>query len=137
MLVLNINTGHQVEHDLSIIQPTPLAALVPMARSGGKLGSIRIEIDREPGHAVFTLFKRRVPLVTCGLAWTEPGAMEMWAAMEDLFLPLADWMELRCRPRRPASIPWLAVLLLPAYVPLPWLDDFAVCLAAAVLMDRE
>ncbi len=137
MLVLNINTGHQVEHDLSVIQPTPLAALVPMARVGGQVGSIRVEIDREPGHAVFSLFKRHKPLVTCRLAWSEPGACEVWAAMEGLFLPLADWMQLRRRPRRPGSIRWLAILLLPEYAPLPWLDDFAVCLAAAVLMDRE
>ena len=94
------------------------------------------------GSRMFTLFRAADPLVTCGVAWTPAGQAEIWPALESLYLNLGDQhpelLGQACVPICPASLPWLAVVLLPAIAlqsrdDVGWFGDFERCLAWAMI----
>ena len=101
-----------------------------------------MEVTHGLGCSVFTVWRGREPLVTCGLAWTPEGAAEAWPAIEELYLQISDrapqLMAATKVAEQPNALPWLAVVILPPIHTLRredigWLGDFERCLAWAIL----
>jgi hypothetical protein len=83
----------------------------------------------------------------CGLAWTAQGAIDVWQALEPLYLTTSEALAQMIRlPDSvlsesvvPKTLPWQAVVLLPgAYMAInqddiSWMGDFERCFAWAIL----
>jgi hypothetical protein len=74
----------------------------------------RVQTTIEAGGAVFTVYKDEMPLVLCVLA-INPDDASCWNGIEDMYLKSKlptnvqiDW----ALSEKPASTPWLAVVLL-------------------------
>lgn len=146
MIHVTLNTGHTVEQSLADIGEAAVQVLRPLvAAVAGSLpapfGAFRVEITRGDGGAVFTVSRAREPIVTCGVAWTAPGAAEIWPAVEGLYLGVSDAFTaagINAEPVEPDRLPWLAVVLLPALMAqsradVGWLGDFERCMAVALM----
>ena len=143
-----LNTGHSVEQPRSAIGPEAIEALRPLAEHGGAIpgcAPFRVTVDHGTGSAVFTVWRAAEPIVTCALAWTPEGEAEAWPAIEKLYLDLSDSRPELVAPgkeeEKPASLPWLAVVVLPFIVnqvreDISWLGDFERCLGVAILEDQ-
>jgi hypothetical protein len=144
-----VNTGHSVEQPRSAIGPEAIEALQPLAEHGGAIpgcAPFRVTVTQGPGSAVFTVWRAKEPVVTCGLAWTADGEAEAWPAIEKLYLDLSDSRPELVAPgkeaEKPTSRPWLAVVLLPFIVnqsrdDVSWLGDFERCMAWTILEERS
>jgi hypothetical protein len=128
---ITLLTGDSVLHRLDTIDPAALAACTALLPSGGQIPSFpayRVEIH----GPIFTLYRGREPLVTCGLG---SGPDEVWQTLHHLqqqFGPV--------KAKAPIGR-WLAVVILPPLVTLTksdisWLADFERSLAAAILTQR-
>ena len=146
MIHYTINPGNSVEQNLSALSPGALDVLRPLVDSGGgklqpPFAAYRVQIVQGEGCAVFTLFRGQEPLLTCGLASTQAGANEVWPAIEELYLGVSDkitFQGMDSEPCQPASIPWLAVLMMPhilftAKDDVGRFGDFQLCMAAVIL----
>lgn len=146
MIHFTVNTGQRVTQNLDQVPAIALDPLRPLLAAGvgqlpAPLAAYRVEIDRDEGCTVFSIFRAREPLPTCGLAWTEAGADEVWPALEELYLNMSvavAFEGMDSEPNRPASLPWLAVvfmplILFPAGDDIRWFGDFELCLAAVIL----
>lgn len=124
--------------------------LWPLAVKGGLLpapySDYRIEIAHSVGDALFSIWRMSYPITTCGVAWTQSGAVELWGVIEELYYSLSDrylnLMAAEHAPVQPDELPWLGVVFLPAF-PLAtdgrlfWLGDFHRCLAWTILLVRQ
>ena len=145
MIHYTLNTGHAVASPRSGVGPEAIEALQPLAEHGGAIpgcAPFRVTITHGTGSAVFTVWRAADPVVTCGLAWTMEGEAEAWPAIEKLYLDLSDSRPELVAPgkeaEKPASLPWLAVVVLPFIVnqvreDVSWLGDFERCMARTIL----
>ena len=147
LLRYHLNTGEVTTENLGRLAPLAIAPLRSFIESGG--GSIRgvpgiiVNIDRMLGAAVFTFLRGEQPIETYAVAWTEAGADQAWAAIEELYLSVTDIATFRganAEPVKPDVLPWLGVMTFPllAGKELQDLDavrKFALWLAAALLPD--
>ena len=77
---------------------------------------ISINVNLEPDYGVFTFLKGDQPLETYAVAWTEPGALEAWGAIETLYLTVSDHVTFEganAEPVMPTTLPWLGVVTFP------------------------
>jgi hypothetical protein len=142
-----LNTGHAVASPRSGVSQEAIQALQPLSDRGGPIpgcAPFRVEVTRGAGSAVFTVWRGQEPVVTCGLAWTVAGEAEAWPAIEKLYLDLSDSRPELLAPAKeaskPASLPWLAVVLLQSLLTqsrndVSWLGDFERCLAWTILSE--
>jgi hypothetical protein len=126
---ITLATGHVATHRLDTLDAGAVAACRALLPSGGQVpgfAAFRVEIH----HPLFTVYRGREPLVTCG---TGTGTDDVWKSLVELqskFCPVkADAPKSR----------WLATVLLPSLVNTPqadiqWLGDFERCLTAAMLL---
>ncbi len=149
MTHLTLNTGHSVEQPDS--GPSGVVESMRSLLRGGSLGLVapnlaqfRVEVFRDAGGAVFTVFRGSDPIVMCGVASERESADEIWMSLEQVYLTLSDSypaeMAARHSPEQPSSLPWLAVMLFPTIALQPagtmdWLGDFERCMAWALLDD--
>ena len=118
-----LNTGDSVRQPRSCVGAQAMAALASLVDSGGPIpgcAPFRVAVDHGTGSVVFTVWRGQEPVITCGLAWTAEGEAEAWPAMEKLYLDLSDSNPQLLAPAKeaskPASLPWLAVVLLASLV---------------------
>jgi hypothetical protein len=143
-----LNTGHAVASPRSGVSQEAIEALQPLAEHGGAIprcAPFRVTVDYGAGSGVFTVWRGAEPVVTCGLAWTAEGEAEAWPAIEKVYLDLSDRHPQLLAPakeaNKPASLPWLAVVLLPSLLnqsrdDVGWLGDFERCFAWTILVHR-
>jgi hypothetical protein len=85
-------------------------ALLPVVTlGGGRLRdtgwSVKITQGTKPGGTAFECWHGSLWLISCYMAWDEPGSTEMWqAAMRHPLHPNVQ---------RPLTLPWLAAALMP------------------------
>jgi hypothetical protein len=142
-----LNTGQTVESPRSAVGEAGIEALRPLVEGGGHVpgcSPFRVKMDRGEGSAVFTVWREQEPIATCGLAWSVEGAAQVWPAIEQVYLDLADRHPQLMAPgqasQKPEVLPWLAVVLLPGMLAqtfddIGWLEDFERCMAWAILTD--
>lgn len=128
-----VEGGNVVTHRLDTLDPQAVAACRALLPGGGqvpRLPAFRVEIH----GPVFTIWRGREPLVTCGVG---QGEDETWLSLWEMqakFWPV-DKME-------PPGGTWLAVVVLPSFLMLApqdqrWIADFERCLAAAMLLPEK
>ncbi len=144
-----LNTGSAVDSPRTAVDTLVVGALRGLVDEGGPIPTnlpFRVKVFHGPGSALFTVWRGAEPLVTCGLAWTGEGEREAWPAIEKLYFDLTDKSPNLLGPakaaEKPASLPWLAAVLLPSLrnqrlEDLAWLGDFEPCMAWAILDQRE
>ena len=148
MIHYTLNTGHAVASPRSGVCREAIEALQPLAEHGGPIpgcAPFRVTVAHGTGSAVFTVWRGAEPVVTCGLAWTTEGEAEAWPAIEKLYLDLSDHDPELLAPAKeaeqPASLPWLAVVVLPFILnqsrdDVGWLGDFERCMAWTILAEH-
>jgi hypothetical protein len=144
---LTLNTGHVSREPIQELAPGIRAQLRRLISSGGGMlpgpfAAFCVDICTGSGTSAFTLFRAKVPVVTCACAWESDQEQVTWYAIEKLYLELSDQvpglMAATAAPERPGDLPWLAVILLPgiglcAREDIGWLGDFERCLAAELI----
>jgi hypothetical protein len=143
-----LNTADTGELPRLAIDPEAITVLQPLIDQGGPIpgcAPFRVTVTQASGAAVFTVWRAAEPIVTCALAWTVEGEAEAWPAIEEVYLDLSDRFPQLPVPakeaNKPASLPWLAVVLLPSLLnqsrdDVGWLGDFERCLAWTILVHR-
>ena len=116
MEFLMLNTGHVMHADRDDIDDAALAALAPVVNRGGQLpapfAAFRVNVTHVHGGAVFTVWRGDEMLMTCGVAFTNDGAGEVWPALAGICAEITP----DSAPREPEMLPWLSVVLLPRIV---------------------
>ncbi len=144
MIHTTINTGRTTSEDPSTVTSKALDALRPIIRAGGgtipRFDAYTVQITQTPGGATYSIHRGPDAIVFCGLAWTQEGADISWAKLEKAYAEALDndVLVFGKIPARPAQMPWLAAILLPAIIlhaehDLSWLDHFERCLAFALM----
>lgn len=144
---LTLNNGHTRRSPRAEVGDGILALLAPLvAAGGGRLPTpadgYRLTVVRaegEEGAATFTVQRvaDNLPLVTCFVVWDRRQDARYWALaggaigqLRDQFPPGALPAKM---PPRPASVPWLAVLIWPTLALDPvaagWIADLERCVA--------
>ena len=132
---ITLTTGHLSVHRLDTLDPAAVAACRALLPSGGPVPgfpAFRVEIH----GPLFTVYRGREPLVSCGLGRGRDATWERLSALDAQFRGLMGASQPIAPP--PAG-PWLAVAILPPLGLLTgsdvqWLGDFERCLAAAILL---
>jgi hypothetical protein len=106
-------TGHGRLTDLCEVADDVVEVLRPIVAHGGDLpGGLGLRLllstEKRTGGWLYTIKQRNVPLVTCGLAITQPAADELWPHLLDV----AKVVRLPVSVKQP-PIPWLSVAILP------------------------
>jgi hypothetical protein len=99
----------------------------------------RVKTSVDAGCAVFTVYNAQIPLVHCILA-INASDEPYWKLLEDVYLQISDKMPIDwALSEKPASTPWLAVVLLSGIAYFPeaagWLGDFERCFAWLLIED--
>lgn len=143
---LTLNTGHLRPSPRQEVGAAALAALTPAVRAGGAvmpagLADHRWQLaHREPGAALWTVYRGDVPLATSGVGWIAEPAARCWVQIERAYINAGDTPEGRAMgvalPDAPAP-PWCATILWPPLALYPasarWLADFNRCLAWTII----
>jgi hypothetical protein len=126
-----------------------LAVMPPLLQPGkhdlGHLSAAfagyRLVVPEAPCGFIATLYRGAVPLLTLGVATSARDEETVWPALEALYLKITEMPVLRsadfAAPSRPASLPWLAVVLLAPHLCPSWAGDFERCLAWAYLDEAK
>jgi hypothetical protein len=152
MTHITLNTGDSYDVPAFKVRPDVVRVMRQLL-SGGNLGTVapafsafRVEVTREPGAAVFTVYRGREPLVMNMIAWEASVAERAWKPIEQQYLTLSDqWPQLmaaKAAPEMPAAPPWLATLILPGMGNLiredvSWLADFEQCMACMLMTEGK
>lgn len=152
MTHLTLNTGHSCPSPRSLIAEGLIQQLAPLVRESGTvnlhIAPWRVVLTREDGLASFD-FRRGSDAsglaVLCLLVWSEAGR-KAWPVFESVYLGLADAAAkagtsdtLLQLPQEPASLPYLAVVILPGLLhftaaeDVSWLGDAERTIAWAIL----
>jgi hypothetical protein len=129
---VTLATGDTVTHRLDTLDAGAVDACRALLPDGGQIpgfAAYRVEIH----GPVFTVYRGREPLVTCGLGTGDDDVWRCLCELQRKFCPVAT---------SPPDGQWLAVVLLPSLANTPqadlgWLGDFERCLAAAMLIDGK
>ena len=128
---VTLMTGHTVTHRLDTLAPEAVDACRSLLPDGGPIPGFSpfFVVVQLP---VFTIFRGREPIVTCGIGRGDNGCWSALVNLQTKFAPVT------------VDAPvgqWLAAALLPALgaisrYDLGWLGDFERCMAAAILLPR-
>lgn len=127
---ITLATGHVTTHRLDTLASAAVEACKKqMLPTGGQIPALpafRVEISGE----VFTIYRSRDRIVTCGLGSGPKGPWKELRDLQEQFLPV--------KAIQPKKGRWLAVVLLPGLLTtarsdIEWLGDFERVLAAAML----
>lgn len=130
---ITLSTGDIATHRLDTIDAGAVAlcrALLPAGGVISPLPAFRVEIH----GPVFTIFRGREPLVTCGVGrCVDDPVWPSLASLQSQFAPVLA---------QPVAGDWLAVVILPSLAAttqadIGWLGDFERCMAAAILLPYE
>lgn len=156
LIHLTLNTGHRRPSPRSEVGDEALAVVAPLVhRGGGALpppfnGYDLTIIAPEESAAAFTVERRRIltlsagkgqdqraPLISGFCCWRSSRAAGYWALVGASVHQFAAASLPARLPPRPATTPWLAILLWPSFIadpgPLGWLGDFERCVAWALI----
>ena len=132
-------------------EPAAVAALVPLVSAGGgDIGQaasicrgVRLTMCARPwdGAVSWDIARGGMPLALCVLCRDAAAQSSVWHAIESQYLRLSDirpdlYAPGAC-PAMPATLPWMATLLLPGAAikldVMSWLADFDQCVAHTAL----
>ncbi len=127
---ITLATGDSVAHRLDLVSPEAIQACRALLPAGGPIPSLpafRVDIAE---LTVFTIWRGREPIVTCGIGRGRSPTWTVLAKLQARFAPVIA---------PPPSGQWLGVVVLPglanqARSDLSWLADFERSLAAAILL---
>jgi len=144
---LTLNTGHVRESPRSEVGDDIVAALLPLVRAGGgplpQPPGYSVSFSRDGRNAIYTIsasvdlgqVAQPAPLVTCGLAVERPE--RVWSLIGALAFMRAGLGGDHYGPARPATVPWLAVLIhepaVLAAEAMSWLGDAERCIAWTII----
>jgi hypothetical protein len=140
-----LNTNHTRTSPRDEVALDVLAAMQPLLQPGkhdldqlnGAFAGYRLVVPVAPTGFVATLYRGAVPLLTMGVATSDRDEEAIWPALEALYLKITELPLLRsagfAAPARPASLPWLAVVLIAPHLCPDWAGDFERCLAWAYI----
>jgi hypothetical protein len=128
---ITLNTGH------TVALPRPdgdaLDALALHLGAADDLGTVHpkfrgwnVDPAFEPGlgAAAFSVRFGAIPAVECMACWNDAEAERAWTSIENLYLDMSDsraeMMAAKALPERPTKTPWLAAVLLPTIVVVPF-----------------
>ena len=119
MLHVTLNTGQVLQQPLETIDKAAVQALRPLVLAGGgplpaPHGAFLVQIKQVDGGGVFTVSRPEGPVVTCGVAWTKPGAAQVWPKVEAVYLDISDTLtgdRFNAEPRQPDQLPWMATVV--------------------------
>lgn len=125
--------GTIVMHRMDTFDADAVAACAKLLPRGGLVPAFpayRVEIH----GPVFTIWRGRDPLVTCGVG---QGEDETWLTLWEMQARFSSVQHGEAPPGW-----WLAVVILPGLIMMPredifWLADFERCLAAAMIQQHE
>ena len=138
-----LNTGHSRVSPRSKVAEDVLLKTDPLlARGVHDLGELneafagyRLVVPEPPAGYFATLYKGGRPLLSLAVAATAEDEAVVWPALEGLYLRLTELPGLHAAdlqaPRRPESLPWVAVALVNPPAMPSWAGDFERCLAWA------
>ena len=81
---------------------------------------IRLTVAHADGGASFTVWQKKLPLLTCGVAWTADGEQEIRPQLAEIHQKLFGRTMVPAR--KPAQMPWLAVAFWPSILLVPRKD---------------
>lgn len=139
MIHYTLNTGHSRVSPRGEIAEGVLDRMTDWLRDGDHqlpFPGWSVTTTSHGGGMLFSLHFKSRPVVTCGVALDDVAATEIWNPLESMYLRItelpghrsADWQI----PRRPESLPWLAVVLVePSDILMTadWIGDFERCMA--------
>ena len=148
MIHYTLNTGHIRMSPRSEVADDIIDVLRPIVEEGEHIiRGILVVVPHTDHGFVATIYADpdgRVPLCTIGVADTIHAEEEIWPCLEDMYLRITDGGIMARAgfqsPRKPTSLPWLAVVLHGALVrpeTMEWLGDMERCLAWAWLEGRK
>lgn len=134
-----LNSDHNRVSPRTEVAAHVIDALTPLLVPG------RHAIEQVPGYDAMvtagdglmcTVFRGELPLVTFGVADTQPAANEIWGPLCEIYATLPG-----AKARTQPPLPWCAVVIAGALLPvehaaLEWLGDFERCVAWAWLAPR-
>jgi len=137
-----LNTGHTRLSPRNEVCEEAIKALLPLVQRGGpipKTPGFRLMLTRREGGALFTFSKSGLPVVTCGVAWTKDAEKKFWTSLSELYETVFRGSMQPAR--KPAPLPWLAVMLLPGILFLThedvsMLGDLERCIAWTLFEDE-
>lgn len=98
--------------------------------------------DWGDGFCVFFIYRAASPIVVCAVAWDARADDSAWGCIEGIYLFMGDNRPDVVAPgalaKKPDSLPWLAVLILPSIISLTKKDvlllgDIEKCFAMTIL----
>ena len=141
LVYLTLNTGHVRNTPIYRVRERDIQALAPLVRSGG--GAIpgcpgwSCNITCHSSGAAFNFCLHKTPIIFCTLAWDAIEAAELWTAAIRCILKFSE-----STLNMPATLPWLAVNLLPSCIycsrsDIEMLGDLEPCLAWTILQTSK
>jgi hypothetical protein len=117
---LTLTTGHTRFSPRSEVAQWAIDFIKPVVIvGGGELGDtgwrIRMVRGTQPGGAAFECHHGSTWFVSCYMAWTKAGSVEMWNAAKSFPLVVPHI-------RRPPSLPWLAAGIMPEAIDTTRID---------------
>ena len=118
---ITLNSGHfaTVPEDMAYPETRKLLEPIIAARQGNLPGlgaAYRVEISKQLGVAVFTLFRGKEPLTLNVVCCASSESESAWKLIERVYLQLSDQapqlIAATASPDQP-RLPWLATVLLP------------------------
>ena len=148
LLHYTLNTADTLDCSQKQYQPGTLKLLQPIAQratlEGQSEGPLPHPLERYsvkttvvPGFALFDIYEQGIILNSNAVAWSTEGQEEGWPLFEQYYLKLMGQfgtIQISRAPQMPASLPWLATLILPSPgAVVSWLADFEQCHALALI----
>ena len=128
---ITLLTGDNATHRLDTLDAGAVQACRNLLPDGGKIPSLDAYRVTITDNRIFTIWRGKSPLVTCGLG---RGLDDNWRGL----ISLAQQVGSPVNANAPKGN-WLGVVLLPGLMAenpqnIGWLADFERCLAAAILL---
>lgn len=148
LLHYTLNTADTFDCSKKRYQPEVLKLLRPIAQRAilegqtdsplpQPLDRYSVKVTVVGGCALFDIFERGIILNTNAVVWQSEDQGDCWRLFETLYLKLMGefgTISISRAPSMPASVPWLATLILPSPgTSVSWLADFEQCLAIALI----
>ncbi len=148
MIHITLNTGHSHVVQAESISTAGRDAVRPLLAAGGPIpgfAPFRLTVGHQSGALSMAIFRGREPITLSAVCWQSSAAAEVWAGLERVYFDLSEraprLIVSTAAPECPATLPWLATLLLPATVAqrpetLLWIPDFTQVLAFVAAQAR-
>jgi hypothetical protein len=145
LLHYTVNTGDTRTSPRSEVGDAAIQCLQPIVEQGGAIpgpGELYLRVTRYQGGALFTIEQGELPIVHCGFAWTREAEQDLWPCIKQLYQDACPGSLTMATPIKPAQLPWLSVVLVPAIVAVrrelvSLLDDLERCIAWTLFEDQH